>query len=319
MYLLANERSIHRQFNDLRTFRGAVCGLMEMRNVARRYGWNLFCHREFLNVEPVPGARMQQAVKTLTNNEQRALMVWLTRDGPFWDDARVHDPGERLECRDEIVTNSAIGEVAFRILQGDECSLVSAIPSNWDFSPVEVTWIREAEKHDDRSVNLNNWRNATALEEMLQRVAPPIQSWVDLDNIARVRFRRLTISVDCFAPLVGVPFAGGAADRFLDLLSILDRLAGAFDKDGRRTSEGNRIYDDHFTGKNALFSDSSDTEKRRFRTRLTFPHPSRPQKSLFCTWHGKVRHQTLRLHFSWPISADKPVYVMYAGPKLTKQ
>ena len=28
---------------------------------------------------------------------------------------------------------------------------------------------------------------------------------------------------------------------------------------------------------------------------------------------------TLRLHFSWPIEAGKPVYIVYAGPKITKR
>ena len=123
----------------------------------------------------------------------------------------------------------------------------------------------------------------------------------------------------CFDPLVGVPFAKSAADRILALLSILDHCANAFDAGGSRTSEGNRIYRDYFAGDNALFSDSSDSEKHSFRTRLTFPHPDKPGESLFCTWHGKVRHMTLRLHFSWPIRAGEPVYVVYAGPKLTKQ
>ena len=70
-----------------------------------------------------------------------------------------------------------------------------------------------------------------------------------------------------------------------------------------------------------MFSDSSDkeTRKRRFREALTFPHPGERGSSLFCPWHGKVRHMTLRLHFSWPVRAGRPVYVVYAGPKLTKR
>ena len=95
--------------------------------------------------------------------------------------------------------------------------------------------------------------------------------------------------------------------------------ARAFDATGARTTEGQRIYQDYFTGDNALFSDSSDDEKHRFREALTFPHPNERGNSLFCTWHGKVRHLTLRLHFSWPIESGEPVYVVYAGPKLTRR
>ena len=104
------------------------------------------------------------------------------------------------------------------------------------------------------------------------------------------------------------------------LLGILDRFARSFDASGARTIEGQRIYQDYFTGgDNALFSDSSDDEKGDFGEALTFPHPDEPGSFLFCTWHGKVRHMTLRLHFSWPIACGKPVYVVYAGPKLTKR
>ena len=103
------------------------------------------------------------------------------------------------------------------------------------------------------------------------------------------------------------------------LLSALDGFASEFDASGLRTPEGRRIYREYFSGEEAAFSDSSDSEKRRFRARLTFPHPDEPGESMFCTWHGKVSHMTLRLHFSWPVRADEPVYVVYAGPKLTKR
>ena len=320
MEFFANEISIHRQFHDLPTFHGALERLIGMRGVARRFGLNVYCHRALVDAEPVPGLRMQQVVQRLANNERRALMSWLTRGGPFWDDLRRHDANEWLECRGEIVTDTAVGESAYRALRGVECALISATPSDWDFSPVEVIWNREAEGLDNQNAALENWRDAAALEERLQHAAPPMRSWDDLGDFSKIRFSRLTFTVLCFDPLAGVPFAKSAADRILELLSILDRFANAFDAGGSRTPEGSRIYQDYFTGgENALFSDSSDPEKRKFRTKLTFPHPNEPGGSLFCTWHGKVRHMTLRLHFSWPIRAGEPVYVVYAGPKLTKQ
>ena len=138
-------------------------------------------------------------------------------------------------------------------------------------------------------------------------------------GVEKKRFTSLTITEDCFAPLASLPFAKSAADRLLALLSVLDRLACAFDDKGARNAEGRHIYTDYFTGDRALFSDSSDTEKRKSRDELTFPHPENPITSLFCPWHGKVSHMTLRLHFSWPIVAGKPVYVVYAGPKITKR
>ena len=319
MEFFANEMSIHRQFRDLLTFDRALERLIGVRNVARRFDRNVYCHQAFVNAEPIPGLRMQQAVQHLAENKRRALMIWLTRSGPFWDDLRRHDADDWLECRGEIVTDTSVGEAAYRTLLGVECALISAVPSDWDYSPVEVIWNREAEDLEGPNATIENWRDAGALEEWLQDAAPPIRSWAELDDFARLRFRSLTFAERCFDHLAGVPFARSAVDRIIVLLDILDRFANSFDAAGSRTPEGGRIYRDYFTGDRALFSDSSDREKRNFRNELTFPHPARPGESVFCTWHGKVHHMTLRLHFSWPVRADEPVYVVYAGPKLTKR
>lgn len=320
MDILVNDLSIHEQFHDAASFRDALARLMAMRSAARRFGRDVHCHRAVLTVSPIPGVAIQQAIGRLAlESERRAAMGWLTRSGPFWDDLRRHGDGDYLECGDKLVTNSAVGEAAFRTLHGADCGLVSLTPSDWDYSPVDVTWRREYEGADARRTALQNWRSAPALEDGLRDLAPPIRSWGDLRAATAVRFESLTCAPDCFDPLSGVPFARSVAERFLALLGILDRLARAFDATGARSAEGQRIYQDYFTGDDALFSDSSDQEKSRFREALTFPRPGGRGSSLFCPWHGKVRHMTLRLHFSWPVRAGRPVYVVYAGPKLTKR
>ena len=320
MDLLANDLSIHEQFHDRSSFRGGLERLMAMRSVAQRFGWDVYCHRGLLTANPMPNMSMQQAIGHLAvESERRAAMVWLTRGGPFWDDLRRHDVDDYLECRGAVVTDTAVGEAAFRTLHSVECGLVSVTPSNWDFSPVAVVWRQGNAGLKDQHTNIENWRDATTLKKKLQAAAAPIQSWGDLREASMSRFRSLTFASDCFELLHGVPFAKSAADRILVLLTMLDRFARAFDADGRRTPEGHRIYQNHFTGDTALFSDSSDLEKRAFQSGLTFSHPDDPAKSLFCPWHGKERHMTLRLHFSWPIEAGKPVYIVYAGPKITKR
>ena len=320
MELFTNDLSIHGQFHDILSFRETLARLMAMRNAARRFGREVYCHRTLLTTNPMPNMTMQQALGRLASSERRAAMVWLTRGGPFWDDLRRHSADDYLECEDEIVTNSAVGEAAYRVLHEVDCGLVSVTPSNWDFSPVEVTWRRDAEGLDDKIAPLENWRDATGLEKTLQDNPPPLRSWGDLREVSKSRFRRLTFAGKCFDPLVGIPFSKNSAERILVLLGILDQLARAFDADGARTSEGHWIYQNYFTGReNALFSDSSETEKNDFRRQLTFPCPDNSGKSIFCTWHGKVPHMTLRLHFSWPIRFHKPVYVVHVGPKLTKR
>ena len=321
MDLLANDMSVHEQFHEFADFRNALSRLMAMRVVARRFGRQVQCNRSFLNANPMPGISMQQAIGRFgVGNERRALMAWLTQTGPFWDDdPRRHGQDDWLECRSDIVTDTAVGEAAFRSLHSVDCGLVSLSPSNWNFTPVEVAWRREAAGLDDRISALENWWSEATLEEALRERPSTVGSWEDLRRVSMSRFDRLIFSGDCFSPLVGVPFAKSAADRFLVLLDVLDRFAKGFGDGGARDAEGHRIYKDYFTGDRALFSDSSDFEKQKFGQELTFTHPDDRHNTLFCTWHGKVSHLTLRLHFSWPIEAGKPVYVVYAGPKVTKR
>lgn len=203
-------------------------------------------------------------------------------------------------------------------MHGVDCGLVSVRPSNWNFTPVAVTWRREADGLDDREVEVDNWWDVGMLQAGLRNAEEPLRSWIDLQRRAESRFKRLVFTEDCFRPLDGVPFAGSAAERFLFLFDVLDRPALAHDVDGAPTPEAKLIRRDHFAGGGALFSDSSETEKRDFRSKLTFRHP-RDGSPLFCPWHGKVRHMTLRLHYSWSGRAGAPVYVVYAGPKITRR
>ena len=280
MDLLANDLSIHMQFHDLSSFRSALERLMVMRKTARRFGREVSCHRALLTIAPMPDMTMQQALGHLTVNEKRSVLSWLMRRGPFWDDIRQHGADDWLECQGDIVTDSAVGEAAFRTLHGVACCLVSAVPSDWDYSPVAVTWRRKSDGLEEQHTIVDNWRDVVTLEENLRDAAPPIRSWNELRKTSTSRFTSLIFAQDCFNPLLeGVPFAKSAAKSFLWLLDILDRFACAFDANGGRTPEGQRIYQDYFTGgTNATFSDSSTTDKMAFPNELTFPHPEDPRR-----------------------------------------
>ena len=313
--LLANDLSIHGQFRDRHTFRDALRRLMAIRNVAKRYGREVHCHRNMASVEIMPKVYMQQAIQKLSINERRGVMQWITQQGPFWEDERDHGPDDWLECDGEVVTDTAVGEAAYRCWNGIATHLVSLLPSSWDFSPAVVKWRRAAA--EDRQIEVVNYRAADELENAL-RVAPvESASWEALANEAGIRHTHLTFSKNCFDPLDGHPFARTVAQNILRRLEILERLKCCFDAEGKRTRAGHELYQKHFTGKRAWFSDSSDTEKSVFRKGLTFPHPN-GGKPLFCPWHGKVRGALpIRIHFSWPVTADKPLYVVYVGPKIT--
>jgi len=156
------------------------------------------------------------------------------------------------------------------------------------------------------------------VSQSLDASPPGFNSWRSLEQHVREACDNLTFSDDAFDPLDGRSYAPGAAGRIRILLDVLNRLRGGFDDDGNRTTEFGSLYSTYFVGTHPYFTDSSDTEKNNIESKLTFPHPEEPGEYLFCSWHGKVRSSQIRIHFSWPISADIPLYVVYVGPHITK-
>lgn len=323
MELLVNDLSFHAQFLDLASFKAAIERLMAIRAIARRFGRALHCHRNIVQASVTPTMTMPQAVQVLKVDERRALLQWLTQHGPFWEDARNHGPDDWIEWNGSVVTDTAVGEAGWCCLNGIERNLVSLTPSNWQFSPVPVDWVRDEDTR--KRVDVANHWNPVAFEAVLQAVPMPLASWNQLEALATARCNRLTFAVDAFAALNGHPFFSAAARRLLFLLETLNRFKSCFDTDGQRTPEGHEIYRDYFTGKKgggghgAIFSDSSDDEKKTFEAEMTFKHPADVGKTLFCPWHGKVQTPPLRMHFSSPIRADQALYVVYVGPKITKR
>ena len=318
MQLLVNDLSIAGQFPDLSAFRDAINRIMEIRAIAQQFGRELHCHRNIANAQVTWNMKLPQAIQSWTLNEQRAVMQWVTKKGPFWDDDRSHGPDDYLEFNEEVVTDTAVGEAAYCCSHGIDRHLVSLIPSSWEFSPISVNWVLddEARRHIDV---VNHWE-VNELEVALRAAPTPVASWEQLAAVCQARCSHLTFSADSFEPLRGLPFIDGAAERILVLLDTLEALRRCVDNQGRRTPEGNRILANHFSGGKAWFTDSSTSEKNEFNQQLTFPHPQANGEYLFCTWHGKVKTPPqFRIHFSDPFHVDEPLYVVYIGPKITKQ
>ena len=186
MDLLANDLSVHEQFHDLAGFRDALSRLMALRDLVRHSGREIHCHRMFLNTAPIPGMSLRKAIGNISvESQRRAVMSWLDRSSTFWDDARRHGEDDWLECGEAIVTDTALGEAAFRKLHGVDCGLVSLDPSEWCYSPVEVTWVREAKGAGNRTTEVGNWWCTETLQAALRDQAPPIGSWSDLREASK--------------------------------------------------------------------------------------------------------------------------------------
>ena len=317
MELIVNDLSIHGQFSDLDGFRDAIRRMMAIRQVATNFGRALYCHRNVANAQVTREISMQRAVQGLSPDERRSLMQWLTKHGPFWEDSRAHGPDDYLQHDGQIVTDTAVGEAAYCCFQSIYRSLVSFIPSTWEFSPVSVAWI--VDESATRTCDVTNYWEANQVEAALRGASALPMSWDELENSCRRCFPHVQFSTDAFEPLRGLPFGASAAQRIFALLEILEKVKCCFDEHGKRTPEGHRLYQEHFRGDRALFSDSSDSEKRTFQAQLTFRHPTVDGGFVSCTGHAKVNSPKLRIHFPWPVIPEAPLYVVYIGPKITKR
>jgi len=319
MELLVNDLSISGQFPDIATFHNAINRIMAIRAIAKQFGRELYCHRNTAHAQVTHNLSMHQAISSLEQNKRRAFMQWLTKHGPFWEDVRKHSPDDYMEHKGEIVTDTAVGEAAHCCHSSIQRSLVSLTPSEWEFSPVTVDWTTS-----DSILRLDvaNFWVKEELETALENAPAEIYTWEDLARVSKVRFTNIIFSDesnDCFQFLQGYPFAPSAANQILNLLKILNDIKICFNEHGERNQEGHRLYREYFTGDKAWFSGSSDTEKRKFEHELKFPHPKINNEYLTCFWHGKVKTPQLRIHFSWPVCANEPLYVVYVGPKITKK
>ena len=314
MDLFFNDLSIHGQFPDFAAFHVAIGRVMSMRELARhQYGQELQCHRNVTNAQVTHDSSMLQAIQGLSKEKRSALMQWLSQSDASWEDFRQHSEDDWLEYNGEVVTGDALGEAAYRLFHNIECSLVSMDPSSWCYSPLPVEW---HESTRTRSKDVPNYWDSESLTAALEN-SVTLASWGDLERVAQMRCPGLTISQNCFEQLHRHPFGKGAAQALLSRLTVLHDFKNHSNEHGRRTREGHEMYQRYFTG--TWFSDSSESEKRDFQQALTFCHPSVAGETLFCPWHGKVKTSQLRIHFSWPVSAATPLYVVYVGPKITKR
>lgn len=321
MEFLVNDLSLHGQFYNFEAFRAAFRQIMAIRRIARQFGRTFSCHRNFANALVGPNLSMQQAASSLQIDERRALLSWLTRQGPFWDDVRLHSQDDYLESGGAVVTDSAVGEAAWCCINGLDRLTVSLTPSNWEYCPIPVALVMSDGERQDTAVQ-NFWCQ-DRVTCYLQSAPVQITTWRQLAEMSLLRFPELLFANDAFDPLEGHPFVSGAADRILVIFDILSRMKLAFDTDGRRTDEGHKLYTAHWTGRKgnggrgASFSDSSEQEKNEFRNQLTFIDPANPRHKIFCPYHGKIQTPQYRVHHSWPVKADEPLRVVYIGPKLT--
>lgn len=315
MDLFVNELSLDGQFGSVDRFLTALKEVIGCRQLADRYRHPLYCLHSIANKEVMHGLSLKEALRQNHDmNLTRQVMSWLSRHGPFWEDERTHAVDDYFAHNEEIVTDSSLGEATYRQAIGHTVAIVGFPESRFCRHPLPIMWYQSDERKE--VYHLPNFWQQRVLEAHLITHEAPVQSWGELIARAKQRFVSLTFLPSIEDPLKGQPFNTTIAERTLFLLDILNRLKSCFDETATLTPEGHTILEQFFHGDQALFSDESDTNKRIFVRQLTFRLPT--GEVLFCPFHGKIRTQFYRIHHSWPVRPDEPLYIAYIGPKITK-
>lgn len=318
MDLFVNDLSLHGQFGDHQAFRRSLEAVIQCRDCAISYRRTVRVARSIVGRPAIGQADFRQAVLAAGDKNFVSLVIsWIAKNGPFVEDELLRNPSEYLVLTDDtLVSEEAIGEAATRHFQGLPSGLVSFAPSTFQHTPIEVSWHRDDE--NTTTCELSNYWSAQELDHYLegQRQAPA--TWGEFIEQLPARFPNLYFLPHLEDHLAGETFSPYVVERTFILLGVLNELKICFDANGRRTARGEELMDNYFRRERARFSDSSEQEKNdpRFRAAMLFRDPNGIEMA--CFWHGKIQTPPYRIHFSYPIERDAPLYVCYIGQKLTK-
>lgn len=317
MSFFLNELSLHGQFNTTRDFFPALQEVIKCREEINKLGFKLYCERKISTCFVCGETIFSKAVMSIGKRElTRSVMIWISKEGPFWEDAdvREHSPNDYYEYNHEVITDCSMAEAAFLIAHQQDASTISFRPSKFQKTPLHVILHKPEEQ---QIIEVRNFWNHADLQLYLLQIRPAINSWKELIDRAKADFPHLTFLDSLLEPLEGEPFNATIASTANKFFDILNTLKKCFDEKGNRTKTGEEILENYFRRGNAIFSDESESNKHDFSEQLTFKLPD--GEKIFCPFHGKIRHRAFRLHFSWPVKHDEPLYISYLGPKITKQ
>ena len=262
------------------------------------------------------GLLLRDVGQRLPRDQRHLFFAWAAKHGPFIDDDRQPvEPDLFVFGEEEAdVTDLGLGEAARRLLAGEAACVLSLVEdpaSRFATDPLVV--VQELLDDAYEHIRVPNFLDVATLAAAVRADLPDPTNWAEALAQARQRFDRLLIGDYCDTCLSRETFRPHQSRRVVELLAVLQAVMEEMNQGGELSAKGRELYEKHFVGKTAWFSDESERHKRT-PERYTFPDPAGPG-TLTCFWHGKIRSQFLRMHFEWPLysPADR-LRVVYIGP-----
>jgi len=245
---------------------------------------------------------------------------WLDKAGPFWEQDRLQEAEDLFQVYGIDVTEQGLGEAARRVKADDDAVAFSFRGGELYFSGTRIVVMQGFESEPIAMIDVRNFVAVDELASYFDQAAPEPSSWGTLLDACRTRFDTLCISADIDGRLERETFQATVRDGVSDLLGVLHDFMKNRTADGRLSDHGMEILRNYFMRGNAWFSDESATNKRLFRTAMTFVDPADPSRSITCFWHGKIQTPQYRVHFEWPVPiGQSQLKVTYIGPKISRR
>ncbi|MDB6175513.1 MAG: hypothetical protein JWL59_4824 [Chthoniobacteraceae bacterium] len=312
---LFNDASWHGQCASADDFRHCIRFCMEVHSLLNDFGAGLEVGYNFRRALVGFVPTVQEALKSLSPQQRQRLLVWLDKQGPFWDRPARHSDQEYFECEGKPVTETALAEAAHLSREGDHPVMVSLPNSSYTPTKLTVTWHQGP--YGTISFLLDN---AVTLEEVAsfaKACESTLDSYETLIHWAQSHCGQLAIIRKDILGQLGSTFIPAIAKRGKELLAALNAIVEALSKND--IERYNKLCSEWLTSDR--FSDASQSEKNdsEFNLRMRFCHPCSGEY-LWCYWHGKIRTNVFRLHFEWPPPFEsRRMFIAYFGPKLTKK
>lgn len=314
-----NDLSLNGQFVDPQSFRAVLEPILQLRFRDPLLRSRLYCSRLLHTRQVTATADLRETVVATRDRKFVNLVLeWMAKSGPFWDDDRQPNEDDYFEYQGYDVTDQGLGEAARRKLAGTHANTLSFQGSSILFTITPLLVRQGLAEEPIASVTIDNHWEITQLEEAL-RFSRTYCCWPDVHTEIKRRFDGLIIPDNVMEALLPTPFCMQITKRIFDLLHVLNGIVTESDEKGELSKVGIDLFNKHFVGTKAWFTDESARNKDKFGQEMTFSDPEDASKKIFCSWHGKIKTPQTRIHFQWPRpTGQNKIKVVYIGPKITK-
>jgi hypothetical protein len=317
MEWILNDLSLKENFENVEKFTEEISKFLQAKDNNVILNKKISCSRELGQINVVEGITFQEAVLTkIPRILKSQVLRWVTKDGPYWNDARQDNADDYFEFEGEDVTDLGLGECARRIINLNKVTSYS-FDGAFDCKLVDIQHGLPEEPYGNYPIpnifGIDSLVNAANEEKLVPT------TWDEVVVEIKEKFISISFSDDVNQQLSPLPFSLAIYESLCSRFTVLEELLKSRGALGNHTPKTKEIIKNYFSGDKAWFSDESDTNKRSFKDKLTFRNLDTGNNELF-PFHGKIKSPQIRIHFNWPIkSGDKYIQIVYIGPKITKK